>query len=319
MVKKAKTGAPKTANKIKTAAAIVAISTSVACEHVEQPVVEWAAPLRKYDGDYWELQNAIQNGFLSDINPTGDLRSDFGAYLFGQGGGKSNDQNDQICKQPNAWPKTADKDGYRYHTVHDITHVLFCDPKICAWVGYNPTDELFYSMPEKIRNGIIDYHIHLGQISTSEPVNLVAAYCNWGGGGHESAVKVFEQQFGNIEIFIELKGDYFIFYNLLEIRRQLMAANNYDRICFVDVNGARSVVSASRTQQLFLTAEQVAFNKASLDEGKINNIYTNGYFYKSGGWPTYGRGWSNGLAQFHRVFKVYCSTEPKSNYLCYSK
>lgn len=217
----------------------------------ETPVVEQVIRVPEYAGDTWELQNSLHNGLFDGIKPTGNIRDDFGKFLFGQGGGMSKDPKDQITAFHNAWPPQPYKDGYKYHTVHDITWYLFSNSRIAAWVGYVPTSELFYGMPDTIRNGIIDYHINLGSVSKSIPVNLVCAYSLWGGGGYQETVNRFTYKYGSLDKNIDFYGDYFVFWQLLEFRQQIMKERN----------------------------------------AKV--------------WPIYGRGWSNGLASFHRVFKSY--------------
>jgi len=83
------------------------------------------------------------------------------------------------------------------------------------------------------------------------PVNLIAAYCIWGGGGYHETVNRFVATYGSLQQNIDARGDYFVFWQLLVFRQQVMKDRN----------------------------------------AKV--------------WPIYGRGWSSGLAHFHRVFKFY--------------
>jgi len=106
-------------------AAIGTTTVVVTTTQPQQTTIEAAAIVPMYAGNTWELQNSLNNGLFDYIKPTGDIRSDFGRFLFGQGGGKSKDPKDQITAFPNAWPPCVDKDGYKYHTVHDITWYLF--------------------------------------------------------------------------------------------------------------------------------------------------------------------------------------------------
>ena len=212
----------------------------------------------EYDGDQWERSNSIHNGLFTGIYSSGDMIGDLSMFLFGQGGGKSRDPRDQITHLPNAWPPVPDKDGYKYHTVNDVTWILFTNPKIAAFAGYKPTPQLFYSMPDSIRRSIIIYHIQQASVTKSICVNLVFTYALWGGGGYKPTLDRFEQRHGDINAAID-SCEYFVFYKCLEYRQEIMRERNQ----------------------------------------KV--------------WPIYGKGWSNGLANFHRVFKHYTRTKSLSN------
>lgn len=208
-----------------------------------------------YEGDEWEQANLINNGLFTDIWSSGDIIGDLSLFLFHQGGGKSRDLKDPIVHKPNAWPPVPDKDGYKYHTVNDITWLLFSDKKVSQFAGYTPTAKLFYEMPDSIRRKIIVYHIQQASVTTSICVNLVFTYSMWGGGGYKTTLYRFEQKHGNIEKAID-SCEYFVFYKCLQYRQEIMKERN------------------------------------------------------AMAWPRYGRGWSNGLANFHRVFKHYTRLTP---------
>jgi hypothetical protein len=260
MAKQATKGQSRKATAIKTAVAAVAV-TAVMDSTTPEPEA-FTPPVRTYAGDSWEKQYAIlymkqgKPDYLNAVQPTGDIRADFGHFLFGQGGGKSNDMTDSITKQPGCWPPGADKDGKKYHTVDDITWLLFNNEAIYKAVGYKPTSALFYEMPVWIHDGIVQWHCDRAKVTSSTPVNLLFAYCIWGGGGYLPTLLQFRETYGDIEKFIELKGEYWVFYTLLTIRREVMRQRN------AGVN-----------------------------------------------WNTNGRGWSSGLAHFHRVFKIYCDVK----------
>jgi hypothetical protein len=225
---------------------------------VEQQPTPQQPTVIQYEGDQWERQNMVHNGLFTGIYSSGDMIGDLSLFLFGQGGGKSRDPRDQITRYPNAWPPVPDKDGYKYHTVHDVTWVLFTNPKIAAFAGYKPTPQLFYSMPDSIRRSIIIYHIQQASVTKSICVNLVFTYALWGGGGYKSTLDRFEQRHGDINAAID-SCEYFVFYKCLQYRQEIMRERN----------------------------------------AKV--------------WPIYGRGWSNGLANFHRVFKSYTRTKSLQN------
>ena len=225
---------------------------------VEQTNVQPQEKVITYDGDQWERANLIHNGLFTGIYSSGDMVSDLSLFLFGQGGGKSRDPRDQITRLPNAWPPVPDKDGYKYHTVNDITWILFCNPKIAEFGHYKPTAQLFYNMPDSIRRSIIIYHIQQASVTKSICVNLVFTYALWGGGGYQSTLNRFEANHGDINAAID-SCEYFVFYKCLQYRQEIMRERN----------------------------------------AKV--------------WPVYGRGWSNGLANFHRVFKHYTRTKSIKN------
>ena len=234
----------------KTAAAVVVAATVTGCTLNKKELK--AAMAKEYDYDTFEKQNAIYNGLFDAIKPTGDSFKDLAAFLFGQGGGKSNDPKDPAAK----WmPYEPDEDGEFYHTVHDITWRLFSNTQISTVLGYEPTPANFYNMSEEIRTGIIQYHIDLGKgCSKSDIVNYVAAYATWGSGTYRFALKRFEQMYGNIDVNINCRGEYFVFSRMLESYKEVLQQRN------------------------------------------------------GSNWNIYGRGWSSGIAHFHRVFKVYCKS-----------
>lgn len=247
----------KKANKAKTyiGAAMIGALTTIFAVNTTHPDTAQPVIIQSYDGDKWELANSLNNGLFTNIHPSGDMVEDLAKFLLGQGGGKSRDPKDQITRLPNAWPPVADVDGLKYHTVHDITWVLFTNKRISAWVGYEPTAELFYAMPDSIRKGIIRYHVSQASATKSVCVNFVFTYALWGGGGYLPTMKRFELNHGDIDAAID-SSEYFVFYKCLVYRQQIMKERN------------------------------------------------------AGVWNIYGRGWSNGLANFHRVFKRYCRTKP---------
>ena len=224
--------------------ALAVAATLTACTP-EPPKAEMADKSKIYIGDKWEHDNKLFNGNqYQTMQPTGDVVADFGAFTLGQGGGKSRNLTDSICWardekgnwlldpfknhiiDQSAFPNKPDIDGEKYHTVDDITWKLFCSPVLAAAVGYTPTPELFYEMPKQIRDGIVKWHFDKGAITSSAPVNAVLAYCVWGSGSYKWAVARFNQRYGDIETFIKLKGDYFVFYNLLICRQETMQERN---------------------------------------------------------------------------------------------
>lgn len=258
----------KTNGVVKVAAALMATATPQT--EVVQPQPE---PIKQveYFGNKWENQYKLFNGLAFNTQqPTGDVVADFGAFTLGQGGGKSNDTKDSICwarDAHNSWlynadgghtintaafPPKADKDGKRYHTVDDVTWLLYNSPVMAKSVGYKPTAEGFYNLAPEVRTGIVKYHFDKGAITTSDAVSAVLAYCIWGSGTYIYMVKRFNEKYGDLNAFIKLKGEYFVFYELLLCRQETL----FER------------------------------NKQS--------------------WSVMGRGWSSGLAHFHRVFKTYC-------------
>jgi len=176
-----------------------------------------------YDYNSFEFRYALYNGLFDAITPSGDIRQDFSKFLFGQGGGKSKDPKDYAARY---MPPKPDKDGEYYHTVHDITWKLFSSPILAAACNYDATPELFYEMPERIRNAIIDYHINLGSITDCVPVNLVLAYAVWGSGSYKHTLYTFEKTHGDINQCLKDKGEYFTFSRLLEARRESMRLRN---------------------------------------------------------------------------------------------
>ena len=211
-----------------------------------------AALVKPYDFDkLFELKYAIYNGLFDNIKPTGNARNDLASFLFGQGGGKSDDINDPASK----WlPPTPDKDGHYYHTVNDITWHLYSNIQLSTILKYTPTADDFYNMTEERRNQIIDFHINKGNISSSCIVNYVATYSIWGSGTSHFMLKRFEEVYGNIDVVIKHRGEYFAFSRMLESYRYVLEQRNQHN------------------------------------------------------WHIYGKGWSSGIAHFHRIFKVYCKS-----------
>ena len=208
---------------------------------------------RSYAGDEWQRMYIIKNGHLSDIKPTGDMVQDFGHFLFGQGGGKSNDPRDSITLTKGCYPSTPDVDGKKYHTVNDITFILY--------KKYFPEDrdEEFYNMKEWKRLHIIDMHIAVGRITQSDVLNLAIAYTVWGSGTYVYTIRTFMRLNGmSVDSYIEKHGEDKTLVAYLEARRITMKERN-DYV-----------------------------NKKGINPWVVN-----------------GRGWSNGLANFYRVFKVY--------------
>jgi len=261
------------AGKIKRAAAIVAITAATACNEPEPELVKpWQPEQKQYAGDAWEKAYIIPGpgAHLAAVHPKQDMFETLADYLLYQGGGTSGDLNDSICwtkkngsfvydgngKPVIDWsafaPGMDPKDGRRKHTSNDITWKLFNSPAIAKYVGYTPTSDLFYEMPENIRVGIIRWHVEQAHICDSDVVNFVAAYCVWGTGSYLHARTRFIQLYGDMNTMLKLKGEYWVFWKFLECRRDTF----YER---------------NRSQ-----------------------------------WGRFGRGWNNGFAQFHRVFKVYC-------------
>ena len=234
--------------------AIAVAATITSC--TPEPKVTTPEPVRIYIGDTWEKMYAIKYmkagkpDYLNAINPSGDMLADFGHYLFGQGGGKSNNLTDSITKQPGCWPPEPDEDGKKYHTVNDITWILYC--KLAPIIGYKATSAEFYNMNKERHDSIVQWHIDKGRYCSSDVVNLVCAYAVWGTGSYKSMVNRFFVKFGNVETFLKLKGEYWVFYQMLVCKQEVMERDN------------------------------------------------------PRDWPINGRGWSSGLAHFHRVFKVYC-------------
>lgn len=230
MKKTAKAAQPKKASGLKKAIAVAAIVTAVQCNTPEP--LAFIPPVKTYEGDNWEKMYAIpytKNGkpdYLAAIQPTGDMLADVGHFLFGQGGGKSCDLEDSITKNPNCWPPVADADGVKYHTVNDITWVLFSDPKMSKQIGYTPTADDFYNMTKERHDSIVNWHLEAGKVTKSDICNLVLSLCIWGGGGYFGTLRAFEAQYGNVNTFIDLKGEYFVFYRLLSIRREQMKLRN---------------------------------------------------------------------------------------------
>ena len=166
--------AKKTNGAAKVAAAMIATATPQT-EQI-QPKPE---PVKQvvYTGDKWENQYKLFNGLaFTTQQPTGDILADFGAFTLGQGGGKSKDLRDSICwardKYNNwllnpdgshvinqaAFPPYVDIDGQKYHTVNDVTWLLYSSPVLAKAVGYKPTSDGFYKMDPEIRKGIVKYH-----------------------------------------------------------------------------------------------------------------------------------------------------------------
>ena len=206
------------------------------------------AEKRIYAGDAWQSMYAIKNGHLSWVKPTGNIVEDFADFLFKQGGGRSNDPDDAVAKQKGAFPKTAYKDGKRYHTVNDITFPLY------KHYFPNATDMDFYEMNEEERLYIINKIIAKGKCTTSDVVNIAIAYTIWGSG--DNAPKHVITRFVgywnmSLNDFIAKYGEDATLYHYLEARRQTMKQRNPTD------------------------------------------------------WIKFGYSWSNGLAQFYRVFKTY--------------
>ncbi|MBN2776809.1 MAG: hypothetical protein JXR36_04160 [Bacteroidales bacterium] len=250
------------------AAAILSINS---CNVSEEQLT--AKPAIEHDYDWFETKYALYNGIgISFIKPSGVMIEDFADFLFGQSGGRHNrDTRDIASKNPCPVPFINEngEEIYGIHTELDITWKLFTNPQIAKWVGYSPTPEVFYEMPDDVRLGIVDYHINFGRVTSSEVVNLVFAYSVWGGGGYRRTLDHFVEKYGNIEDNIANNGEYFVFSRMIECRRDMMERYNQHEVTYKNSNGK------------WITDTNWNINK---------------------------HGWSSGLAHFYRVFKMYCKS-----------
>ena len=204
------------------------------------------AEKRIYAGDAWQSMYAIKNGHLSWVKPTGNIVEDFADFLFKQGGGRSNDPDDAVAKEEGAFPDTPYKDGKKYHTVNDITFILYKQH------FPNDSDMDFYEMAEWKRLHIINKIIAKGKRTTSEVINIAIAYTIWGSGNEKFTIQRFVRYWKmSLNDFIAKYGEDATLYHYLEARRQTMKQRNPKD------------------------------------------------------WIKFGYSWSNGLAQFYRVFKTY--------------
>jgi hypothetical protein len=236
-----------------------------------------------YGGDSFWSMFALQNGLpICTYRYTGDMIKDFSAFTIGQGGGKSDDPSDPAAHAVGAFWPTRDKDGRRYHTVHDITRPFFI--KYAPMVGIHATAENFYGMTVEHHDSICKAWIDSTKETTSEICNLVLDFAEWGSGpgGRKALIAAFHNRNGNISEFAS-NSEYEAFLVLLLLRKEWMMKIP-DRLY---LNGV--LVNSSTCKFLPLT----------------NDMKLQGYS-KRGGWPTFGVGWSSGLAHFHRVFKHYC-------------
>ena len=237
-----------------------------------------------YYGDkHWALYE-LQNGLpICTFQSTGDMVKDFSAFTIGQGGGKSDDPNDPAAHAQGAFFAERDKDGKRPHTVHDITRPFFL--KYAPIVGIAPTAENFYNMTIADHDAICKAWIDSTKETTSPICNLVLDFAEWGSGpgGRKALITNFRKQYQSISDTAAI-SEYDAFHKLLLIRMDWMRMIP-DRLY---LNGV--LVNSSTTKFMPLTAEMKA----------------QGYS-KRGGWPTFGKGWANGLAHFYRVFKAYCN------------
>lgn len=238
---------------------------------------------RIYYGDSHWKQYELCNGLpICTFKSTGDMVKDFSAFTIGQGGGKSSDPTDAAAHAEGAfWPQ-RDKDGSRPHTVHDITRPFFLSYASIA--GVPPTAEAFYGMTISDHDAICKAWIDSTKETTSDICNLVLDFAEWGSGpgGRKAVITNFRKLYGSISE-TAAKSEYDAFHKLLLVRMDWMKMIP-DRLY---LNGV--LVNSSTTKFMPLT----------------NEMKLQGYS-KRGGWPTFGKGWSSGLAHFYRVFKVYC-------------
>lgn len=235
-----------------------------------------------YGDKYWK-QYELQNGLpICMFQYTGNMAKDFSTFTIGQGGGKSDDPTDAAAHAAGAFWTQRDKDGRRYHTVHDITRPFFLAYATIA--GVPATADGFYNMTIEQHDSICKTWIDSTKETTSDICNLVLDFAEWGSGpgGRKALIVNFRKLYGSISE-MAAKSEYDTFHKLLLVRMDWMRMIP-DRLY---LNGV--LVNSSTTKYMPLTA-------AMKKEG----------YSKRGGWPTFGKGWANGLSHFHRVFKYYC-------------
>ena len=189
-------------------------------------------PQKQYAGDQWERERAIYgNGYLDTAKYSGDMLKDFADYLHIQGGRKSADPHDSICfktvrgvrvPNPAAWPELPDKDGKKWHTVDDITYILYC--RLAPVLGYTASPADFYASNQRLK--IVAWHIEQGKFCKSDLCNLVGAYMVWGSGSYKSTVQRFNQYWGDVNAHIDRNGEYLTFWRLLYCRLLVMRDRN---------------------------------------------------------------------------------------------
>ena len=168
-----------------------------------------------------EDQYLLENGVYCGVEYTGDIKQDFASFVKSQGGGKSRCSHDFNLKY---MPQNPDKDGKYYHTVDDISYRLF--KGLGSKLGYNPTDDLFYEMPEDLHTKIVEYHIE--DITGSESIDIFFAYLKWGIGNYSNFKMRYENQYGSILKLIKLHGEYHVFLHLIKEREhQIRISKNY--------------------------------------------------------------------------------------------
>lgn len=105
-------------------------------------------------------------------------------YLIWKEGGLSRDQADSAKITPAPWPHKDPKTGEietGWHTNKGVTYATFL--KYSTVLGYEPTEQLFFTMPEDLALKIFKAMAKAkgANITSSEILNLYYAFWIWGG------------------------------------------------------------------------------------------------------------------------------------------
>lgn len=227
-------------------------------------------PARIFHGDSWEKANIIPNGHLSDIQYTGDILKDFQQFLFRQGGGLSDSLKDPIC-----WTMRYGKYVYDDNGNHIINWNAFAPKPHKDGKRYHTSNDItwiLYSSPSIYKA--------MGYTPTSEDFyNMtderhtdIAMY-------HYNYSACTESVPVNIVLAYSFWGSG---------PGGLNSLKSAFVKCFGDINAVLAAKGEYFVFEALLEVRQAMMKKRNPSS-----------------WPANGRGWSNGLAQFHRVFKHY--------------
>jgi hypothetical protein len=203
-----------------------------------------ARPLIRYNNAF-EQKYALDNGVYCGVEYTGDMIHDWGVFVLGQGG-KSDCVKDLSTKYR---PKVPDVDGRYYHTVKDVTWRTFRG--LAKKYGYDSSPYSFYNMDDDVHRLIINHFMEKSAVTESDVINAFLSFVLWGSGSLKMYLEMFDDDYGDINEYIQEHGEYEALHSCILIRHQHL--------------------QHSRT------------------------------------WDVHGKGWSSGLAHYHRIFKHYCN------------
>lgn len=142
---------------------------------------------------------------------TGDMSMDFSQFTADQSGRISSDPADPASKNPPPEPKMLN--GYPVHTILDVT-----------WSTYhsilpNNTSSQFYEMSAADRMQCVMSYINVGKITSSDLVNTLVSYINWGGALY-ICLNVYKVWYPDSNLQLDVKlSEHDAFIKLIDVRR----------------------------------------------------------------------------------------------------